>query len=137
MIDELIPYIDAQYHTLPDREFRAVGGLSRGAAWALHLGMESWEMFGTWGAHSLPIFRKDAPLVTGWVEAIPKKSFPRIYVDLADQDLKDIWRSTEWFISLLVEKELPHQFFVFPGIHTEAYWGAHVEEYIRFYTREW
>lgn len=137
MLDELIPYIDAQYRTLPERGFRAVGGLSRGAAWALHLGLESWEMFGTMGTHSLPIFRKDAPSVKGWVEAIPEKSFPRIYIDMADQDLKDIRRSTEWFVELLVEKELPHTFFVFPGMHTEEYWGAHVEEYIRFYAREW
>lgn len=137
MIDELIPYIDAHYRTKPEREFRAVGGLSRGAAWAIHLGLESWDLFGVWGGHSLPIFVSDAPLVRGWVEAIPEKSFPRIYIDMADQDLKGIRRSTEWFIELLIEKELPHQFFVFPGIHNEDYWGAHVEEYIRFYTQEW
>jgi len=137
LLDELIPYIDARYRTLTEREFRAVGGLSRGAAWALHLGLESWEMFGAMGAHSLPIFRKDAPFVQGWVEAIPEKSFPRIYIDMAEQDLKGVRRSTEWFIKLLVEKEFPHQFFVFPGIHNEDYWSAHVEEYIRFYTQEW
>ena len=137
MKDELIPYIDETYRTIPEREFRAVGGLSRGAGWAIHLGLRHWEMFETIGLHSLPIFRNDAPLVRGWVEAIPKESFPQIYVDLADQDLKDIQRSTEWFINLLVDIERPHQFFVFPGIHNEAYWGAHVEEYIRFYTAEW
>ncbi len=137
MIEELIPYIDANYRTLPEREFRAVGGLSRGAAWAIHLGLESWELFGAWGGHSLPIFVSDAPLVRGWVEAIPEESFPRIYIDMADQDLKGIRRSTTWFINLLEEKELPYQFYTFPGIHNEEYWGAHVEEYIRFYTQEW
>jgi enterochelin esterase-like enzyme len=137
MVEELIPYIDAHYRTNPEREVRAVGGLSRGAAWAIHLGLESWEFFGTWGAHSLPIFQKDALFVQGWVEAIPEKSFPRIYIDMADQDLKGIRRSTEWFINLLTEKELPYQFFVFPGIHNEEYWGAHVKEYIRFYAGEW
>jgi enterochelin esterase-like enzyme len=137
VVEELIPYIDATYRTIPDRTHRAVGGLSRGASWALHLGLADWEMFGTMGAHSLPVFRNDAPLLRGWVEAIPKGSFPRTYIDLADRDLKDIRRSTEWFINLLDEEELPYQFFVFPGTHTEDYWGAHVEEYIRFYTAEW
>lgn len=137
VVEELIPYIDATYRTIPDRTHRAVGGLSRGASWALHLGLVDWAVFGTMGAHSLPVFRKDAPLVRGWVEDIPKGSFPRTYIDLADRDLKDIRRSTEWFINLLEEEELPYQFFVFPGTHTEDYWGAHVEEYIRFYTAEW
>jgi enterochelin esterase-like enzyme len=137
VVEELIPYIDATYRTIPKREYRAVGGLSRGAAWALHLGLRNWELFGAFGGHSLPIFRNDAPLVRGWVESIPKESFPRTYLDLANQDLKDIRRSTGWLVNLLVDKELPYQFFVFPGIHNEEYWGAHVEEYIRFYTQEW
>ena len=38
---------------------------------------------------------------------------------------------------LLVEKDIPHEFYVLPGIHEEEYWSAHVEEYIRFYTLEW
>jgi enterochelin esterase-like enzyme len=137
MIEELIPYIDETYRTNKEREARAVGGLSRGAAWALHLGLGYWEMFGAFGGHSLPIFWSDSRMVRGWIDAIPKDSFPRVFVDLADQDLKAIRRSTEWFINLLEEKELPHKFFIFPGIHTEEYWGGHVEEYIRFYTQDW
>jgi enterochelin esterase-like enzyme len=137
VMDELIPFIDSTYRTIPDREFRAIGGLSRGAAWSLHLGLTEWELFGIFGAHSLPIFRNDAFQVPAWVDAIPPESFPRIYIDLADQDLKDIRDSTEWFIDLLVEKDIPHEFYVFPGRHEEEYWSAHIEEYIRFYTSEW
>ena len=137
VMNELIPFIDSTYRTIPDRDFRAIGGLSRGAAWSLHLGLTEWELFGTFGAHSLPIFWSDSLQVPSWVDAIPPESFPRIYIDLADQDLKDIRNSTEWFIDLLVEKELPHEFYVFPGIHEEEYWSAHIEEYIRFYTLEW
>jgi enterochelin esterase-like enzyme len=137
VVEELIPYIDATYRTIPEREYRAVGGLSRGAGWALHLGLRYWEMFGAFGGHSLPIFWSDSKQVRGWLADIPEESFPRIYVDLATQDLSGVRSSTNWFIGVLEEEEYPYQFYVFPGKHNEAYWSAHVEEYIRFYTAEW
>ena len=39
LVDSLIPYIDQTYRTLPDRNHRAIGGMSRGAGWALRLGL--------------------------------------------------------------------------------------------------
>src|SRR5690606_19494268 len=35
VVEELNPFIDEHYRTLPLREYRAVGGLSRGAAWSV------------------------------------------------------------------------------------------------------
>jgi len=137
MVDEMIPYIDETYRTIPDREFRAVGGLSRGAAWALHLSLSRWDLFGIFGAHSLPIFLTDSPQVRSWLDAIPKDSYPRVYIDVADQDLKTVRKSTEWFRKILMEKDIPFEFHEYPGIHNEEYWSAHLEEYIRFYSQEW
>jgi enterochelin esterase-like enzyme len=137
VVEELVPYIDATYRTIPEREYRAVGGLSRGAGWALHLGLRYWEMFSAFGGHSLPIFWSDSKKVRGWLADIPEESFPRIYVDIATQDLDGVRSSTNWFIGVLEGEGYPHEFYVFPGIHDEEYWGDHVEEYIRFYTEEW
>lgn len=137
MKEDLIPYIDETYRTITERDYRAVGGLSRGASWAIHLGLHYWEMFGTIGLHSLPIFWSDSKLVRGWLVDIPEESFPRIYVDIADRDLDSIRHSANWFINELETNSLPHEFFIYPGIHNEEYWGAHVEEYIRFYAGEW
>ena len=33
-IEVLLPWVEANYRTLPERKYRAVGGLSRGAGWA-------------------------------------------------------------------------------------------------------
>ena len=137
LVDEMIPYIDETYRTMPDREFRAVGGLSRGAAWALHLSLSRWELFGILGAHSLPIFWTDWPQVRSWLDAIPKDSYPRIYIDVADQDLKTVRKSTDWFIKILMENDIPFEFHEYSGIHNEEYWSSHLEEYIRFYSQEW
>ncbi len=32
---------------------------------------------------------------------------------------------------------LAHEWHLYSGDHTERYWGAHVEEYIRWYAEQW
>jgi len=45
MTKEVIPMIDATFRTIPDREHRAVAGLSMGANQALHLGTDNLDTF--------------------------------------------------------------------------------------------
>jgi enterochelin esterase-like enzyme len=137
LVQDLIPRIDASYRTLPDREHRAIGGLSRGAAWALHLGLSQWEQFGAIGMHSLPVFWADTPEIRQWLAAIPDKSMPRFYMDIGSRDRPAIMKSAIWFEQLLTERNIPHEWHLFEGYHEEAYWEAHAEQYLRWYTREW
>jgi enterochelin esterase-like enzyme len=137
VVDQLIPFIDQTYRTLPDRQHRAVGGLSRGAGWAVHLGLSHWELFGAFGAHSLPVFWTDTSHIPGWLDAIPPESLPRIYLDIGDKDRPPILNSAVWFETLLTRKHIPHEWYLFNGYHEEAYWSAHVEQYLRWYTQGW
>jgi enterochelin esterase-like enzyme len=135
--DRLVPYIDEHYRTLPERAYRAVGGLSRGAGWAVHLGLSHWELFGAIGAHSLPVFWADTAHIRSWLEAIPDDALPRIYLDIGEKDRPNILASATWFEGLLSEKGIPHEWHLFPGYHEEAYWQAHMEDYLRWYTLGW
>ena len=138
VIDDLIPWIDEHYRTIPERRYRAIGGLSRGAGWAVHLGLSRWDLFGAIGAHSLAIFGADVPYyVNQWLDSIPPDSYPRIYLDIADRDRRDVTATTEHFEALLTEKEIPHEWHLNTGYHDEEYWGAHVEEYLRWYVEGW
>jgi enterochelin esterase-like enzyme len=135
--EALVPWIDENYRTRPERASRAVGGLSRGAGWAIHLGFSRWELFGAIGAHSLPVFWTDLPHLRAWMDAIPREELPRIYMDLGDKERLQISRSAMWFEELLTEKNIPHEWHLYSGYHEEAYWEAHVEEYLRWYARDW
>jgi enterochelin esterase-like enzyme len=135
VIDTLIPYIDTVYRTMPDRAHRALGGLSRGASWTVHLGLTHWELFSALGLHSLPVFWADTPHVRQWLDAIPRDSLPRIFMDTGDKDY--LIRSTRWFEDVLTQKNIPHEWYLFQGYHEEAYWSAHVEQYIRWYAQDW
>jgi enterochelin esterase-like enzyme len=133
----LVPWIDANYRTIPDRAHRAVGGLSRGGAWAVHLGLAYWELFGTIGVHSGFVFHSDVQPIHEWLEAIPAGETPRIYMDIGNADRPDITEGATWLEGLLTKKGIPHEWHMFVGQHNEEYWTAHVEDYLRFYTQEW
>ncbi|MDD5466718.1 MAG: alpha/beta hydrolase-fold protein [Anaerolineales bacterium] len=137
VVEALIPYIDSHYRTLPERTFRAIGGLSRGAGWAVHLGLTHWELFGAIGGHSLPVFHTDAAHIRQWLDAIPPDSMPRIYLDIGEKDRPNILRSAVWFEAILTEKSIPHEWHLFRGYHEEAYWSAHLEGYLRWYAEGW
>ena len=137
IIAELIPWIDENYRTIPEREYRAIGGLSRGAAWAVHLGLGHWELFSVVGAHSMASFYEDQRKITGWLEEMQAEGTPRIFVDVGRRDFEEIRNSTEWFGELLRELDIPHEWYFFTGTHNEEYWSSHMEQYIRFYTLEW
>lgn len=137
LADELIPFIDQHYRTLPDRAHRAIGGLSRGASWAVHLGISRWELFGAIGGHSLPVFWSDTPHIRSWLAEIPPNEYPRIFLDIGEKDRPQILASARWFENLLTEQDIPHEWYLYPGYHEEAYWQAHLDQYIRWYARDW
>jgi len=137
LVAELMPFIDANYRTIPARLYRAVGGLSRGAGWAVHLGLSQWQLFGAIGAHSLPVFWSDTRHISRWLDEIPPEAYPRIYIDIGDKDRPPILESALWFEQLLTRKRIPHEWYLFSGYHEEAYWQSHVEQYLRWYTQGW
>lgn len=137
LVEKLIPHIDENYRTRAERAGRAIGGLSRGAGWAVHLGLSHWELFSAIGGHSLPIFWEDTGKVRGWLDVISPEHLPRIYLDIGDKDRPAILESARWFENLLTEKGIPHEWYLFPGYHEEAYWSAHVEQYLRWYSLAW
>jgi enterochelin esterase-like enzyme len=49
---ELVPFIDANFRTIPDRDHRALAGLSMGGAQALRIGLNHMDQFAYLGAFS-------------------------------------------------------------------------------------
>ncbi|MEJ2006562.1 MAG: alpha/beta hydrolase-fold protein [Acidobacteriota bacterium] len=63
-VQELVPYIDQHYRTIPTREARGISGLSMGGYGALHLAMRHANLFGAVSAHS-------AVLINGLPNPVP------------------------------------------------------------------
>jgi len=137
VVEELLPLIDQDYRTLPNRLNRAIGGLSRGGGWSIHMAITEWELFGALGAHSPAIFYQDAQFMRVYLDRIPEDSYPRIYLDIGDRDRPGLMSAVVWFEKLLNQWGIAHEWYLFSGFHSEGYWQDHLETYLRWYAREW
>ena len=128
--------MDEHYRTLPQRAYRAIGGLSRGGGWAIHLGLHYPNVFSRVGAHSPAVFFGDENSVLQWTRAIAKTGpAPALYVDVGESDAQR--QSAIWLDQVFTWFDFGHTYLVQPGGHTEKYWSAHVDDYLRFYAADW
>ena len=135
LINALIPYVDANYRTLADRDHRSLGGLSRGGGWTVELGFAHPELFGALGLHSPAIFVKDGPYLDRMIKALPENDRPQLWLDVGDVDAE--LSSIIPFEEKLTSNNFIHEFHFYRGAHTEDYWGNHVEDYLRWYAQRW
>ena len=135
LAEELIPWVDTQYRTIMDREGRVIGGLSRGAAWAMRTGMIYWESFSAIGCHSFAPFRGDFNEAPYWFKEIPEEDLPRVYIDIGVLDVN--LDAANVFEKRLTKYRIPHEWHIFLGTHNEEYWSTHVGDYLKWYSEGW
>jgi S-formylglutathione hydrolase FrmB len=90
LVTDLLPWIEVEYRTLADREYRAIGGLSR---------------------------------------------MPRIYLDIGEGD--NNLEAAQNLEDVLNELDLSYDWNIYPGLHEDLYWKAHLEEYLLWYSSGW
>jgi enterochelin esterase-like enzyme len=134
-VTDLIPYIDGNYRTLADREHRAIGGMSRGAGWALHLGLHYPDKFSRIGAHSPAVWYGDENNIFEWTWHLPRDLAPQIYIDIGDNDT--LYNSAAWLHQIFTWFKVKHTYVIQPGAHAAEYWSQHLPDYLRFYTADW
>jgi enterochelin esterase-like enzyme len=138
MLEEFIPMIQQVYNVRSDRGGRAIGGLSRGAVWALEIAFRHPDLFISVGGHSNAVSVALAPppydpLVLA--AQAPGIEQLRIYLDAGEYD----WyrEGGVQLDAILTQRGIPHTYIVNPGTHDDAYWQAHVAEYVAFYAAPW
>lgn len=158
IVKELIPEIDKNYRTLPDRAHRAIAGLSMGGYGSIKFGLKYPELFVIAGSFSGAVagttytekntgaIAKSIDSVYGPIDSEARKAndvfrlirelapekqkaLPFIYLDCGTEDF--LFQSNRDFLALLTEKKIPHEFRELPGIHDWKYWDKQVQEFLR------
>ncbi len=135
ILAELILHIDNQYRTLPERAFRKIGGISRGAAWAVHIGFTNPEDFSAVGAHSLPLFQSDSAKLSTWLSRTSPGDLPFFFIDIGRSDPERA--SAEAFANHLNDYHMPHIWYLFTGGHSDDYWSKNLALYLNWYAHNW
>lgn len=133
--EELVPFIDQKYQTCTARECRAIGGISRGAAWAVHITFSYRNLFAYVGAHSPAVFSADIVRIPFLLRDNPDAGIPTIYIDSGNQDA--YLRSAKDLEAVLMQYGVPHEWHENIGIHNFDYWLAHAAEYMQWYASQW
>ena len=122
---ELIPAIDRDFRTIPNRDSRAIGGISVRRKLGGTPEFAASNLFGAVGLHSTPIFSTDTnqrnhPMVRGDT----CQMLPRFYIDSGQNDR---WLAyTLIFEEVLNNASIPHEWHLYPGFHEDPYWEAHL-----------
>jgi enterochelin esterase-like enzyme len=119
LLNDLIPYIEKTFPVLKDREKRAIAGLSMGGGQSLNFGLGNLEKF-AWvgGFSSAPNTKRPEELVPNPEEA--KKKLKLLWISCGDADgLITFSKRTHDY---LVEKNVPHIYYIEPGGHDFKVW---------------
>jgi enterochelin esterase-like enzyme len=138
LVEDLLPHVAAHYCAWDKRPGRAIGGLSRGAFWALEIAFRHPDLFASVGGHSPAVFWDNAPPQYNpyyLADDAPNLESLRIYLDVGEGDWLNKWVAQ--FRERLDERGLAYTFETAPGDHGYAYWSAQASAYLDFYTAIW
>lgn len=153
--NELVAAIDSLYPTRPQREYRAVTGLSMGGHGALWLALNHPDLFGSAGSTSGGVDIRPFPkswnmarylgdrdentevwnshTVTNFVEQLAAADL-NLIIDCGYDDF--FYEVNCEFDRKLNEAKIPHTFITGPGGHTFAYWQKSIYPQIDFFARK-
>ncbi|MGV3616487.1 MAG: alpha/beta hydrolase [Fimbriimonas sp.] len=118
LLGSIIPFIDARYPTRPDRDHRALAGLSMGGGQSLNFGLAHPETFAWVGGFS------SAPNTFAPEKLVPEpekvKSLKLLWISCGDKD--GLFGISQNVHRYLKEKEIPHVWHVDAGAHTWEVW---------------
>lgn len=131
LVKDVIPAVEQHYPL--DGNARAIGGISRGGFWAFHVGLRYPQMFRAIGGHSAFFDQYHAPDDANPLDlALTVVNAPPIALDRGLDDYAA--PGLDMMDARLSRAGVPHTYTIYPtGEHNNAYWGAHVAEYLAFY----
>ncbi len=131
LLKDVLPQVDQQFNLNPLPQYRAIGGYSRGANWAVRIGFTQPGLFSSIGGHSYVTFSGDTNMVKDWIKALDAADYPRLLIDIGENDY--YLPFTKAFQAELTRLQYPHDYRLQPGAHEYAYWEMYAADYLRWY----
>jgi predicted alpha/beta superfamily hydrolase len=136
IVEELKPFIDSHYRTLPDAARTGLGGSSLGGLVSLYLGLRHPGVFGRLAVLSPSVWWDNRAILRD-VESLGSKTHARIWLDMGTHEGANTTRDARLLRDALVEKgwQLGQdlEYFEAEGArHDEHAWAARVGPVLRF-----
>ncbi len=119
LVGNIMPYVEANYRVLPDREQHAIAGFSRGGGQSLFAGFANLDKFawiGSYSAYLTPeVFDKYFPGTSAQPDAT-NRQLKLLWLGVGQADF--LYPQATAFMDLLKERKLAHQTLITEGGHT-------------------
>ncbi|MFW5691503.1 MAG: CapA family protein [Chloroflexota bacterium] len=139
LLSEFMPHLEANYAASTDPTQRAIGGISRGGFWAYNIALRYPEQFAAVGGHSAFFDPGHFPAEYNPLDlarTAPSIDGLRLWLDRGVDDYA--WYGLDLMGAALNARGIPHTYTIYPeGEHADAYWAAHLDDYLTFYTADW
>ena len=129
-IPDLVAWADRSYRTVPDREHRVIGGISRGGQAALTAAAHDPAAFGAVAGHSTTLPPDREKLLVG---LRPLSGAVRLDVGASDPLVSTVVP----FAADLEHAGIDNLLEVAPGGHDRDHWRASIDRYLAFYAHRW
>lgn len=151
---ELVPYIDANFRTIPVAEKRAVTGFSMGGHGSMWLAMRHSDIFGSAGSMSGGLNINKPKWAKSWKMATrigPQEEQPQRWIDytaitlipslqpeqlnlVIDCGVDDFFIGVNReFHEALLKHKIPHDYTERPGRHTHPYWRNSLRHHLLYF----
>ena len=119
LIGSIMPYIEANYRTIPDREKRAIAGFSRGGGQSLFAGFTNFDKFAWIGSYSAylteEVFDKYFSSLSENPETTNQK-LKLLWLGVGKEDF--LYKDAVEFDRLMTDKKIEHKVLITEGGHT-------------------
>jgi enterochelin esterase-like enzyme len=119
--DVLVPAVDSTYRTIRQREYRGVGGPSRGGGLTVAVGIAHTDLFGQLGIYMSAHIHTNEE-IAAWLDQVPPDTMPLMNISVGQDDVLLVGPS-ESLHSLLLKRHIPHSFTIRAGAHDRVFWS--------------
>ena len=119
LVTGIMPYIETNYRTIPDREKRAIAGFSRGGGQSLFAGFSSFDKFAWIGSYSAYLTKEVFDKYFSELGAKPEvtnEKLKLLWMGVGKEDF--LYKQAVDFDSLMTEKKIKHKVLITDGGHT-------------------
>ena len=136
LIEEVKPFVEREYRTLPGPPNTGIGGSSLGGLVSLYLGLKRSKVFGKIAALSPSVWWNQL-VIHRLVKSMHVEPRPRIWLDIGTREGPRMVQDVERFRDLLLEKgwrlgQDLHYERVEGAEHNEAAWAQRVRPFLQF-----
>jgi S-formylglutathione hydrolase FrmB len=165
LLQEFFPYVEKHYRVAPGRANRAISGISMGGYGAVYLAFRHPQLFSSVSAHSAALIEKLPNFLAGALPDSPRArvlggafGYPpdpvfwqahnpiviartanlahlNIYFDCGDRDDFGFEAGAIALNKVLMSRQIPHEFHIYPGRHDASYFAEHLPASLEFHSR--